>query len=259
MRSPPGYNHLLVTPPWQGAQWISPLRSQSLDSSCVTGVASDPGVVLLGHCTVVPSSRSPHHRFRSLLISFLSASSSESDANGSDEDSRDDTCENEKNMAEKSGDLGDLPEELTPQEPISAKVQGLDNGYVGSEASMSASTRRDEGVPDAETLAEGGETDGIDWDAAWASTKRKMEKQKRNTSAFSGRKEIIASKNDDGSYDYIEISADGSRRRREAGGPPRSEGFGFVDTSQDNSMKNQVRDQEFDAVNMATTNKVCRY
>lgn len=86
-----------------------------------------------------------------------------------------------------------------------------------------------------------------------------MERKKKDAAPFSGRKQVIASKNEDGSYDYVELAADGTRRRNGA-----SEGFGFADnggaqSGDSNSIdaRGQIRDQEQQTVDMATTNKVC--
>ena len=107
---------------------------------------------------------------------------------------------------------------------------------------------------------EGGEPE-VDWDKAWASTRQKMEKDaqqmekdRKAAPAFSGRKQVVATRNSDGDYEFEEISNDGSRRRRGKGG---SGGFGFADGNQAGTDgRGRIQDQEQEAVNLATTNKV---
>lgn len=104
---------------------------------------------------------------------------------------------------------------------------------------------------------------GIDWDKAWVSARKNMEqkaKEEQQASsaapAFSGRKQIITTKLEDGSYDYTEVSADGSRRTTDASGRDKiSRGFGFAGEGR-RDMTNSIRDKEQDAVNMATTDRV---
>ena len=94
----------------------------------------------------------------------------------------------------------------------------------------------------------------MDWDSAWAKTRQKMEKDRKAAPAFSGRKQVVATKNSNGDYDFVEISADGSRRQRGEGG---SGGFGFADGSQAGTDgRGRIQDKEQEAVNLATTNKV---
>lgn len=128
------------------------------------------------------------------------------------------------------------------------------------EGTAAATPRADEQVG----VDGGGEGDGsegqdaIDWDKAWASTRQNMEKKKeterKEAAPFSGRKQIVATKNDQGGYDFEEISANGSSRMK---GDKGSGGFGFADGGQGNtSGGGGIRDQEQEAVNLATTNKV---
>lgn len=97
------------------------------------------------------------------------------------------------------------------------------------------------------------ETEG-DWDAAWASTRQKMEQQRKDAPPFSGRKQVVATKIGDGEYDIVEISADGSRQRRGDGAG--SGGFGFADNGGERSARGQMMDREQQTVDLATTNKV---
>eukprot|EP00903_Cladosiphon_okamuranus_P007280 g7056.t1 len=140
---------------------------------------------------------------------------------------------------------------------------------VGDGAALTPEPRADEQVTDspadaaASGTADPSEADGaaaiteageeqIDWDKAWASTRQRMEKEKKAAPAFSGRKQVVASTNAEGGYDFEEISADGSRRMR---GDTGSGGFGFADSSQVEDGPGRVRRQEQDAVNLATTNQ----
>lgn len=98
------------------------------------------------------------------------------------------------------------------------------------------------------------ETEEGDWDAAWASTRQQMEQKRRDAPAFSGRKEVIATKVGDDEYDIVEISADGSRQRR--GDGTGSGGFGFADNGGESGARGRMMDQEQQTVNRATTDKV---
>lgn len=114
----------------------------------------------------------------------------------------------------------------------------------------------------AAAAAVAGEEQEVDWDKAWASTRQRMEEEKRAEEkkqrarpAFSGRKQIVATKNDEGGYDYEEISADGSRRMRSSTG---NGAFGFADSSSQmgEDGPGSIRRKEQEAVNLATTNQV---
>lgn len=134
---------------------------------------------------------------------------------------------------------------------------------IGDVAEGNPEPRADEqitapGATDPPVAAEGaaaaaGEEQQGDWDKAWASTRQRMEKEKKAAPAFSGRKQVVASKNADGGYDFQEISADGSSRMQ---GDKGSGGFGFADSSQVEDGPGRVRRQEQEAVNLATTNQV---
>lgn len=128
------------------------------------------------------------------------------------------------------GSAGDVPAPR-PDEQITANADG------GGDASLSSSA-----VEDAE-----GE---VDWDKAWASTRRRMEEERKDAPAFSGRKQVVATKNGEGAYDFVEISSDGSRK---GGGG----GFGFADGGQGGTdARGRIRDREQETVDIATTNKV---
>ena len=95
--------------------------------------------------------------------------------------------------------------------------------------------------------------EGVDWDAAWANTKRKMEEDRKRAPAFSGRKQVVATKNADGEYDFVEILADGSRKRRGNGGG----GFEFTpDNPGGADASGRFRDRDREVVDLATTNQV---
>lgn len=120
---------------------------------------------------------------------------------------------------------------------------------------MESEPRADEQVPVVEegAAAVAGE-EQVDWDKAWASTRQKMEQEKRAAPAFSGRTQIVATKNDEGGYDYEEIAADGSRTMSGSKG---SGAFGFADSSQvEEDGQGSIRRKEQEAVNLATTNQV---
>lgn len=109
-------------------------------------------------------------------------------------------------------------------------------------------------IPDGDGPAGGGGEPEVDWDTAWAKTRQKMEKDRKAAPAFSGRKQVVATKNSNGDYDFVEISADGSRRQRGKGD---SGGFGFADGNQAGTDgRGRIQDKELEAVNLATTNKV---
>lgn len=121
-------------------------------------------------------------------------------------------------------------------------------------ADSAAAGTADPSVAEGAAAAPAGEEEQIDWDKAWASTRQRMEQEKKAAPAFTGRKQVVASKNAEGGYDFEEISADGSSRMRGAKG---SGGFGFADSSQGREDgPGRVRRQEQEAVNLATTNQV---
>eukprot|EP00752_Nemacystus_decipiens_P001254 g1252.t1 len=128
---------------------------------------------------------------------------------------------------------------------------------IGDGAAVMPEPRADEQIADSlADAAAAGKADPsaaeeqIDWDKAWATTRQRMEKEKKEAPAFSGRKQVVASKNAEGGYDFEEISADGSRRMK---GDRGSGGFGFSSQMEDGP--GRVRRQEQEAVNLATTNK----
>lgn len=153
-----------------------------------------------------------------------------------------------------------LPEENpTPSDDDGATATGgADDG-----APVTPEPRGDEKITDsladattagtADPSAASADEEQIDWDKAWASTRQRMEKEKKAAPAFSGRKQVVASKNAEGGYDFEEISADGSKRMQ---GEKGSGGFGFADSGQVEDGPGRVRRQEQEAVNLATTNQV---
>lgn len=159
-------------------------------------------------------------------------------------------AESENTEFESSG-VGD-----TSGEPNAIEKEGSD--YIDANAGGSGDPlpRQDEQMTGEENVTAPvslASPEDIDWDAAWADTRRKIEEDRRSAPAFSGRKQVIATKNADGEYDYVEISADGSRRRRGDGGG----GFEFSpDSPGDADANRRFRDREGEIVDLATTNKV---
>lgn len=186
--------------------------------------------------------------------SYSSLFASSDDANGGDE--------------EKAGGLPEGGSPSSDDDDGAAAAAG-----VGDGAAVNPGPRADEqitdslaaaaaaGTGDPSAAAEGAAAAGeegeeqVDWDKAWASTRQRMEKEKKAAPAFSGRKQVVASKNAEGGYDFEEISADGSSRMK---GEKGSGGFGFADSSQVEDGPGRVRRQEQEAVNLATTNQVRR-
>lgn len=148
------------------------------------------------------------------------------------------------------GNASNMPEGQNAPDDDDTPVDGTGDG-----GTVKPEPRADEQISVDE---EGGATvageDQVDWDKAWASTRQRIEKERRAAPAFSGRKQIVATKNDEGGYDYEEISADGSRRMSGSKG---SGAFGFADSSQvEEDGPGRIRRQEQEAVNLATTNQV---
>ena len=95
-------------------------------------------------------------------------------------------------------------------------------GAAGSSADGDqAATPR---VPDGDGPADGGGKPEVDWDKAWASTRQKMEKERKDAPAFSGRKQVVATKNSDGDYDS---SRSPPMARADSGGRGAVEGSGL--------------------------------
>lgn len=148
-----------------------------------------------------------------------------------------------------SSDATDAPEPPTRNEQTlaEARAAAADSNADGEQAAPPQ-------VPGGDGQADGGGEPEVDWDKAWASTRQKMDKDRKAAPAFSGRKQVVATKNSDGDYDFVEISADGSRRQRGGAG---SGGFGFADGNQAGTDgRGRIQDKEQEAVNLATTNKV---
>lgn len=160
--------------------------------------------------------------------------------------------EAESNNTEfESGDVGDAPGGPNAIEKEGSNDMSADTGGYGDPL-----PRQDEQVTVEKNATAPGSLatpEDIDWDAAWADTRRKIEEDRRGAPAFSGRKQVVATKNADGEYDYVEISADGSRRRRGNGGG----GFEFSpDSPGDADARRRFRGREGEIVDLATTNKV---
>lgn len=193
--------------------------------------------------TSVRRSRRRQPSCRSYSSLFASFDGDDEKANGAPEGNPSSSDDDDAAATDGTGDGAPVTPEPGADEQI---IDGLADAAAAGTADTSAAA---EG---AEAAAEGDEQ--IDWDKAWASTRQRMEKEKKAAPAFSGRKQVVASKNEEGGYDFEEISADGSRRMK---GEKGSGGFGFADSSsQLEDGPGRVRRQEQEAVNLATTNQV---
>lgn len=199
--------------------------------------------------------RRPHPLCRRYASLFASASESElppaDDADTGEPEGQGQKMpgspDNDASAAGGSDSDGGSKPEPRADEQVTGSSAEADAAEVGASETGDA--------PGAALAGESGDGDKVDWDKAWASTKQRMAKEKRGAPAFSGRKQVVASKNDEGGYDFEEISADGSSRMQGGKG---SGGFGFADSNQVEGADGpgRVRRQEQEAVNLATTNQV---
>ncbi|CAM9452067.1 unnamed protein product [Ectocarpus sp. 4 AP-2014] len=184
-------------------------------------LSSPPGAI----SRISSSRRRPHRPYASLFDSGDEKNARDDSPNPGDADSRGEAPESKSADEQMTGGLAD------------AGATGEDPPQVEGEAAAAG---------------EGAEEEQVDWDKAWASTRQKMEREKRGAPAFSGRKQVVATKNEDGGYDFEEISADGSSRMR---GDKGRGGFGFADSNQVEDGPGSIRRKEQEAVNFATTNQ----
>lgn len=129
----------------------------------------------------------------------------------------------------------------------------------------SSTTRTPPEGNDVKADSSGEQESEIDWDKAWEDTRQAMEQKaqqaeqsRKEAAPFSGRKQVIVTKTDDGSYVFTEISADGSSQTTGADGKVKrgsSGGFGFAGEGQ-GDVRERIRDREQETVGTATTNKV---
>ncbi|CAM9959109.1 unnamed protein product [Choristocarpus tenellus] len=101
------------------------------------------------------------------------------------------------------------------------------------------------------------ELKSIDWDLEFRMKRLEMEEKERKVNreakAFSGRREVIATKNAKGEYDIVTIpSPIGGKRGR----ADDDEGFGFADEGRDGDARSRMLERERQAVDLVTTNKV---
>lgn len=254
-------NRALTIPGWQAIPWSrNPVassfifRSSSIARSSFGRAHVEPGVPVLGRSSVLLFDRPPRRPFLLLVASSLSATSS----SNSEDDGYSASESPEDGLGARGGDdqVGNAYNQREPQASESAEAGDPSQGGTSEEGPSLVTSVSIEGTAGAEDPDREEETEEVDWDAAWAKTRRKMEKEQSSAAAFSLRKQIVASKNDDGSYDYVEISSDGVRRRRDQQGELQSEGFGFADTPVGGGRMGELQDPEYDAVNLATSNKV---
>ncbi|CAM9176004.1 unnamed protein product [Ectocarpus fasciculatus] len=201
------------------------------------------GVWLSSPPRATPTTRSfrrrPHRPYASLFDSGNEKDARDDSPNPGDADSKGEAPESKGDPSSSEG--GAKPEPRADEQ--------MTGGLADADAAG-------EGPPQAEgaAAAAGGsaEEEQVDWDKAWASTRQRMEREKRAAPAFSGRKQVVATKNEDGGYDFEEISADGSSRMR---GDKGRGGFGFADGNQVEDGPGSIRKKEQEAVNLATTNQ----
>lgn len=186
------------------------------------------------------SRRRPYRPYASLFDSGNESNARDDSPNPGDADSEGEAPESKS--VPSSSDGGAKP------------VPRADEQVTGSLADAGATGERPTQAEGAAAAAgEGAEEEQVDWDKAWANTRQRMEREKRAAPAFSGRKQVVATKNEDGGYDFEEISADGSSRMR---GDKGRGGFGFADSNQVEDGPGSIRRKEQEAVNLATTNQV---
>lgn len=280
--SPPGLN----VGPLQCARWASPLPISLRYLPCVSdggirhsriskmrGAARHTALVDFGHTQrhdqlvsteITIASRDPSSRRRTYQVLYAAgeqcqeAALPHDDNDGDDDEKNDNLSGTEGKLTSAAASSAALPRTDSERPPTTAPLQ-----------TAAAGTLQDNQEEDSAPERKGDEEEsGIDWDKAWASTRKSMEqiaeqeKQvKKAAPPFSGRKQIIANRRDDGSYDFTEVAADGSRRTKSANGTDRrggggTGGFGFAGEGGD-SVRDKIREKEQDAVDMATTDKVC--
>ncbi|CAN0472491.1 unnamed protein product, partial [Hapterophycus canaliculatus] len=150
--------------------------------------------------------RRSHPRCRSYSSLFASASDSEPPPPGdADKGAPEGQGQKMPGSSEDDGGAATMPEPRADEQATGS--------FAEADAAQGV-TPETGGATGAASSGEGGDGDEVDWDKAWASTKQRMAKEKRAAPAFSGRKQVVASKNDEGGYDFEEISADGSSRMR---------------------------------------------
>ncbi|CAM9650770.1 unnamed protein product [Ectocarpus sp. 12 AP-2014] len=198
-------------------------------------LSSPPGAI----SRTSSSRRRPHRPYASLFDSGDENNAGDDSPNPGDADSRGEAPESKSATSSSEGGAKPVPR--------------ADEQMTGSLADAGA-TGEDPPQTEGEAAAagEGAEEEQVDWDKAWASTRQRMEREKRAAPAFSGRKQVVATKNEDGGYDFEEISADGSSRMR---GDKGRGGFGFADSNQVEDGPGSIRRKEQEAVNLATTNQ----
>lgn len=188
----------------------------------------------------------PCRSYSALFASFDGSASS-----GGDEERADGLPEGTPSSSSSSDGVGDGAA-ANPEPRADEKItDSLADAAAAAAGTVDSSAPMEDEA--AAAASEEEEEEQIDWDKAWASTRQRMEKEQKAAPIFSGRKQVVASKNEEGGYDFEEISADGSSRMK---GDKGSGGFGFADSSQAEDGPGRVRRQEQQAVNLATTNQV---
>jgi hypothetical protein len=112
------------------------------------------------------------------------------------------------------------------------------------------------GADDSTTTAKSDSDDAIDWDNAWASKQTELQDAsaaelaaKQARPAFSGRKEIVVTGNEEEGYTYTAIEAGGSR--------PSDGGFKLAD--EDSQARKDIMARETQLVDAVAFDKVHRH
>jgi hypothetical protein len=136
-------------------------------------------------------------------------------------------------------DADDMPDELAERQAL--------------QAADSATTTKS-GADDITATAKSGPDDAIDWDNAWASKQTELQDAsaaelaaKQARPAFSGRKEIVVTGNEEEGYTYTAIEAGGSR--------PSDGGFKLAD--EDSQARKDIMARETQLVDAVAFDKVC--
>lgn len=228
---------------FQATAFASPLRSHTRPRPRGESASSPQETTASG----------PIRRSQPFFRSYSSLFDSDDGPGGGDEDKADDTVPDGNPSSSDNNTDGAAATDRVGDGAAVTPEPRADEQVTDSLADAAASSTTDpSGADDGAAAAAAGE-EQIDWDKAWASTRQRMEKENKAAPAFSGRKQVVASKNAEGGYDFEEISSDGSSRMR---GDKGSGGFGFADGSQVEDGPGRVRRQEQEAVNLATTNQV---
>lgn len=257
MIGPPAWGgHTPLSLAWHGAAWVLPRSPPSLTRCSSVGEGRRERASVLRGRSLSFLNRPLRKGSRlSIVTSPLASSSADSEDNRSFDESN--PRGNESNAQREGDEARDTPDPTSQEEPIfSAQAGDLASGGTRGEASSITNREPIQELAEDKRPTDEEGAEEIDWDASWADARRKMEKKAADAPAFSGRKKIIPSRNEDGSYDFVEVSQDGRRLRREANGVVRSEGFGFIDGPGIGKTGSDLQGPELDSVNRATTNAV---